>query len=140
MHVVSPGIYRAEQPRNLFTLEAYTKLGVRTVLDLENEIGEAPWEDLIRRRLGLDFVTLPISALTCPPEPLIEEILGVMADPKRQPILVHCRHGRDRTGLVCGMYRRRVEGWTRREAWREMRRMGYRWILPGPTFYFWTAK
>jgi protein tyrosine/serine phosphatase len=31
------------------------------------------------------------------------EILKVIACPARHPVLVHCSHGKDRTGLVCAL-------------------------------------
>lgn len=44
---------------------------------------------------------------------------------------VHCRHGRDRTGLVVGCYRMWIDGWSEATAAREMDAMGFRWSIPG---------
>ena len=41
------------------------------------------------------------------------------------PVLVHCQHGADRTGTMCAVYRIAVDGWTKKEAIREMRDGGF---------------
>ncbi len=51
--------------------------------------------------------------------------LRLVTDPTRQPVLVHCQHGADRTGTMCALYRMVVQGWTKEEALREMREGGY---------------
>jgi tyrosine-protein phosphatase SIW14 len=45
------------------------------------------------------------------------------------PVLVHCQHGEDRTGLVIAAYRVMVDHWTKDEAMREALKYGYRnWL------------
>ena len=45
------------------------------------------------------------------------------------PVLVHCEHGEDRTGLVVACYRVQVNHWTKEEAWAEALKYGYRnWL------------
>jgi protein-tyrosine phosphatase len=51
--------------------------------------------------------------------------LQIVGNPRRTPVLVHCMHGADRTGTVCAVYRVVVQGWTKKEAVREMREGGY---------------
>jgi hypothetical protein len=50
---------------------------------------------------------------------------GIATDPARQPVLVHCRRGADRTGAMVAIYRVVVEGWTKADAIDEMTRGGY---------------
>jgi protein tyrosine/serine phosphatase len=40
-------------------------------------------------------------------------------------VLVHCRRGADRTGVMLAIYRVVVEGWTKADAIDEMTRGGY---------------
>lgn len=48
-----------------------------------------------------------------------------------KPLLVHCQHGQDRTGLVIAAYRVR-HGWTKDAAMEEALKFGYRdWINLG---------
>jgi protein-tyrosine phosphatase len=51
--------------------------------------------------------------------------LRVMTDPAAQPVLVHCKHGSDRTGVVVAAYRIVVQGWSKEDAIRELRDGGY---------------
>jgi hypothetical protein len=51
--------------------------------------------------------------------------LQIVTDPNRQPVLVHCQYGADRTGAMCAIYRIVVESWTKEEAIREMAEGGY---------------
>jgi protein tyrosine/serine phosphatase len=55
------------------------------------------------------------------------------------PVYVHCRQGRDRTGLEIAMYRILVQGWTRQAAISELREHGYNWFwFPGIERYLQT--
>lgn len=55
----------------------------------------------------------------------LQDILDAIAlAPK--PLLIHCQHGQDRTGLVCAAYRVRVCGWTKDQAMKEALSFGYR--------------
>ena len=47
------------------------------------------------------------------------EALRIMNDPARQPVLVHCGAGTERTGGVVALYRMFEEGWTLEEAYAE---------------------
>ena len=50
--------------------------------------------------------------------------------------LVHCQNGHDRTGLVVGMIRMVVDGWTPEQAWAEMLARGYHDELVGLNWAF----
>jgi hypothetical protein len=55
-------------------------------------------------------------------------ILGLIARAPR-PVLVHCQHGEDRTGLVIAAYRVTTLGWDYRAAWNEALGYGYRDLI-----------
>ncbi|MBN2210712.1 MAG: dual specificity protein phosphatase family protein, partial [Sedimentisphaerales bacterium] len=55
----------------------------------------------------------------------VVRFLEIVSDPERQPVLVHCQHGADRTGTMCAMYRIVIEGWPKEEALREMTLGGF---------------
>jgi protein tyrosine/serine phosphatase len=55
-----------------------------------------------------------------PEEKEIIRFLRLAADESNGPILVHCQHGADRTGMMCAVYRVAVQGWTKDEALKEM--------------------
>ena len=51
--------------------------------------------------------------------------LQIVTNPKRIPVLVHCGHGADRTGIMCAIYRVAVQNWKKEEALREMTLGGF---------------
>jgi protein-tyrosine phosphatase len=55
----------------------------------------------------------------------IERFLAVMDDPTSYPVLIHCKAGLHRTGVLVAVYRMEYEGWTWQEALAEVRRHGF---------------
>lgn len=41
------------------------------------------------------------------------------------PVLIHCKHGQNRTGLIAAMYRIVYQGWSKQQALAEMRGAGF---------------
>jgi protein tyrosine/serine phosphatase len=41
------------------------------------------------------------------------------------PVLLHCQHGADRTGLITAMYRILYQSWTKEQALEELTQGGY---------------
>ena len=55
----------------------------------------------------------------------VTRFLKIVTDGSRTPVFVHCRHGADRTGTVCAIYRIATEGWSKGEAIEEMTKGGF---------------
>ena len=51
-------------------------------------------------------------------------------------VFVHCQHGQDRTGLIIGVYRVRIEHWKKAAAYREMLSHGFHPALFGLQRYW----
>jgi hypothetical protein len=64
--------------------------------------------------------------------------VDVDAGPTPGAIYVHCLHGEDRTGLVIGLERVFVEGWSPESAWKEMLAFGFHTFYLGLDSYFFT--
>ena len=119
LHKVSETLYRSAQP----TAEGMANLkarGIKTIINLRSfnsdrkEIGNT----------GLGYEHIYMKAW----HPEIKEavmFLQTVTDPEHTPVLVHCQHGADRTGTMCAIYRVAVQGWTKKEALREMREGGF---------------
>lgn len=75
--------------------------------------------------LGLKFFHIPAHPLSGPTKEQIDEALSYMTDPNNQPVLVHCHHGQDRTGMVIAAYRMKYQGWSYDEAVNEMKAYGF---------------
>jgi hypothetical protein len=55
----------------------------------------------------------------------IDEFLSIMDDPESYPVLIHCKAGLHRTGIMTAIYRMEYNGWTREEALHELRSHGF---------------
>ena len=53
------------------------------------------------------------------------QFLRTTTDPTLMPIFVHCEHGSDRTGVCMAAYRVVVQGWSKKDAIREMTKGDY---------------
>lgn len=118
LHRVDDGLWRSALPHNpdAATLHA---LGIRTVINLRPQ-GDPPWfagGGIATRQVGID--TWNVS------EAQVRDVLRIATDPAQRPVLIHCTHGADRTGLMVAAYRRVVQGWSETDAEREMIRGGY---------------
>ena len=109
---VSPMLYRSSQP----TVDGFRELrqhGIGEVLDLRLYHKDIPSADM-----SLDVHNAPLFASSINPVRVIEA-LQVIAN-AREPVLVHCLHGSDRTGLVVALYRMVCQDWSKQDALDEM--------------------
>jgi protein tyrosine phosphatase (PTP) superfamily phosphohydrolase (DUF442 family) len=116
---VDDGVWRSAQPSAEGLRRAHVDLGVRTVVNLRSFHSD---RDLVAGA-GLDLVEIPMVAWHADDDQIVAA-LRVLVDPARRPVLVHCQHGVDRTGLVIGAYRRVVQGWSADAARQERREQG----------------
>lgn len=119
LHKVSASLYRSAQPTGL-GMQEIQKLGVKTVINLRSfhsDRDELQGTDLAYEHLYMKAWH--------PEREEAVRFLRIATDPARQPVLVHCQHGADRTGTMCAIYRIVVQGWTKEEAVREMTEGGY---------------
>ena len=118
-HQVPEVLYRSAQP-SAEGMQAAKDMGINTVINLRSfhsdrdEIGDT----------GLAYEHIYMKAWN-PEDKEIVRFLQIVTDPKRQPVLVHCQHGADRTGTVCALYRIIMQGWSKEEAIEEMTTGGY---------------
>ena len=134
---VTAGIYRGSQPEELADMVRLSGMGVRTVYSLVTDDDDVEREAGFARTLGIRFVSVPMSPLVTPNDDTVDFLLSEIQDPRNQPVYLHCRHGKDRTGVIFGLYRVEVQGWTPERAFAEMREIGFsRWLVALER-YFW---
>ena len=113
-------LYRSAQPeREGFT--ALQKLGVRSVLNLR----EYHKDTRKARHTQLHLMAYPVAAGEVTAADVENCLALIKGAPK--PVLVHCWHGSDRTGIVVAAYRIVFQKWSVEEAEKEFRdeRFGY---------------
>jgi protein tyrosine phosphatase (PTP) superfamily phosphohydrolase (DUF442 family) len=121
--------------------DAIQKLGIKTVISFWDE---DPDPDLRRNRfngssikesdlcesLGVNYKFIYVKLL---PElrvgkerlKAIDDFLDVMDDEASYPVLIHCKAGLHRTGVMAAVYRMEYDGWSRADALRELRSHGF---------------
>ncbi len=115
---VSPELYRCEQPTpdDAADLRA---LGIRSILNLRKHHTDS---DKLAAA-GFALLAEPMNAGEVTEDLLVAALRKFHAAPK--PVLVHCWHGSDRTGVFVAAYRIVFQGWTREAALDEFRNGGY---------------
>lgn len=110
---LSPELYRSGQPGS-DGFKALEKLGLKSVLNLREYHSDADEAE----HTGLRLYRMKLAAGKVTREELMDCLLVISNAPK--PILVHCWHGSDRTGIVCAAYRIVMQGWTPEKALEEL--------------------
>jgi protein tyrosine/serine phosphatase len=142
---VRDGIYRGGHP-DPGGVKYLKSLGIRTIVDLEiDDLIEATPKVIAEEvfdawKASIPLERYPMSAFSLAVsdefDARIAAILTTLKDDSKKPIYVHCKHGQDRTGLVIGLERVLVEGWTAQAAHDEMVRIGFHPELLGLEEYF----
>jgi protein tyrosine/serine phosphatase len=119
LYKVSDMLYRSGQP-TAAGMKRLEQLGIKTVVNLRSFHSD---KDKLR---GTKLVgeAIPMKAWHADDAEAVR-FLRIAENPARAPILVHCEHGADRTGMMIAIYRIVVQGWTKDAAIREMVDGGY---------------
>ncbi len=117
LHQVSPMIYRSAQPLD-GAQQAIDTLGIKSVISLRQSKDDSELLPNVKR-IHAPIESWDVDHLE------VMRALRALLDPANQPVLLHCRHGADRTGTVIAAYRMLVEDWTPEAAIDEMREGGF---------------
>ncbi len=120
LHRVSQDVYRSAQP----TAEGYAaaaRHGIKAVLCLRT--GDMETEAITGA--GLTLHRVPFPAWEIRDDDVIQAMRILRQASCDGPVLVHCLHGADRTGLVSAAYRILFEGWTKDDAIAELTQGGF---------------
>jgi protein tyrosine phosphatase (PTP) superfamily phosphohydrolase (DUF442 family) len=110
-------LYRSAQPNKKGFQELKT-LGFRTVLSFRDY-----HSDDEGKGFGLNLHRVKMEAGDITTEKVVEALRIIRTS--EGPVLIHCWHGSDRTGLISAMYRIVFQGWSKEEAIDELMRGGY---------------
>jgi tyrosine-protein phosphatase SIW14 len=116
---VDANLYRGAQPegRDFADLQ---NLGIKTIVNLTSD-DALPNEKVMVEAAGMTYVQIPMTTHTVPTPAQVAQFLGIVNDPARQPVYVHCVGGRHRTGVMTAAYRMTHDGWTGEQAVKEMK-------------------
>jgi protein tyrosine/serine phosphatase len=105
-HEVIPGeLYRSAQPGRQDIEHLSARFGIRTIINLRNE-KRGNWytqEAQAARDAGIEMIDFPMSSSD---KLSVEQAQALAEIMKRapKPLLIHCEHGANRTGLAAAIY------------------------------------
>ena len=118
-HTVEEGaFYRSAQLTKDELQRAVRDHGIRAILNLRGAHPGEPWYDdevAVSKALEVAHFDYGLSAYRIVTGKQIAELLEIMRNSPK-PLLVHCKSGADRAGLVSALYRFAVEGKSEQEA------------------------
>jgi tyrosine-protein phosphatase SIW14 len=140
--VTAGKFYRCGQLTAAGFREAIARYGIQTVINLQDEDPDPHLpasyyasrpvepESEVCRQAGARYVLLSFDLPSRERAPFeqakaIDEFLKILDDPENYPVLLHCKAGLHRTGLLTAVYRMEYEHWPVADALRELRANGF---------------
>jgi tyrosine-protein phosphatase SIW14 len=122
-HKVNEKLYRGAEPKKEAIAELKA-LGIKTVVDMGNGVEDSKDERTWVEGAGMKYVNIHLhNWLKSKPED-IDAILNEVESADNQPVFLHCKRGKDRTGTVMAIYRMRNDGWQPKQALEEAEKYG----------------
>ncbi|OGI17472.1 MAG: hypothetical protein A2255_08390 [Candidatus Melainabacteria bacterium RIFOXYA2_FULL_32_9] len=125
-HQIDKGYFRGAVP-NIKGIEFLIEYkNVKTVIDLRYffKNNKQKQENIIRNS-GLNYISIPMCPIVPPGIKQIQYFLSIVNNPVNQPVYVHCREGKDRTGIMTAIYRVNKYNYCFDKAFSEMLKFGH---------------
>ncbi len=120
LYKVDEHLFRSEQPDSKGMLELQNN-GIGVILNLRDIKNDKQ----VGKGTNLELIHLPMRASKISYGDVVNALKIIKKS--SQKILVHCKHGSDRTGCIVAAYRMTINGWTKEQAINEFLapRFGY---------------
>ncbi|EGE55739.1 UNVERIFIED_ORG: protein tyrosine/serine phosphatase [Rhizobium esperanzae] len=120
LYRITPTFFRSAQIRK-DDVKAIRLLGIKTIVSLRAFHSDRNLPGLERIKL----VGVPMNTWHIEDEDIIAALRAIRSAEKHGPVLLHCQHGSDRTGVVTAMYRVVFQKWSRKKALDELQSGGF---------------
>ncbi|TCW77437.1 protein-tyrosine-phosphatase [Burkholderia sp. SRS-46] len=120
LHRITPSLYRSAQLSKA-DVPQLQQLGIRKVISFRAFHSD----DRILAGTQITLQRIPINTWSIRDEDMVAALKALRHVDQDGPVLIHCQHGADRTGLVSALYRIVYQGWTREQALDELQHGGY---------------
>jgi protein tyrosine/serine phosphatase len=121
LHRITPNFFRSGQPSSTGFVIAAKTYGIKTIVSLNDKPDVAATK-------GLTLIHVKMNAFDTAEhdDPQLPRALAAIRNGLAHgKTLVHCQHGKDRTGGIVAVWRVLYQGWTKEAAIREMKEGGY---------------
>ena len=115
LYRITPTLYRSRQIEAQDIAEL-KQLGIRNVVSLRAFHSD---RDVLKGS-GIAHTRIKVLTWNIGDDDVVKALRAIRRAEKEGPVLLHCQHGADRTGLVSAMYRMVFQGWTREQALEEL--------------------
>jgi len=119
LHQMTPTLYRSALPDSN-AVPLLEKLKVGTVINFLPESDDSWLKNSDIRQIQLIYRTNHVDDAD-----VLAALRAIRDSEANGAVLMHCKHGSDRTGLMAAMYRVVVQGWSKEEALNEMTLGGF---------------
>ncbi|SMC26376.1 Tyrosine phosphatase family protein [Andreprevotia lacus DSM 23236] len=120
LYRITPQLYRsAALTRD--DVAQLKQLGVRKVISFRAFHSD----DKILADSQIEILRIPINTWNIRDQDMIAALRALHHLDRDGPVLIHCQHGADRTGLVSALYRVVYQGWSKQQALDELENGGY---------------
>jgi len=114
LHQVDGKLYRSALP-DADDVAQLKSLGIVTVINLYQK-SDQNWI----AGSGMQEIHMPMRTRWFNDSDAIAALRAIRSAQASGPVLVHCKHGQNRTGLVTALYRMVYQGWSKEQALTEM--------------------
>lgn len=116
--VVAGEFYRSAQPSATQLQKYVEEHGIKTIINLRGVSKSSQWyrdEIGTAQKLGLRHIDFKMSSSDTVTSEVADQLLDIMKNAPK-PILIHCKAGADRSGIVSAIYGRGIAGWSEESA------------------------
>ena len=120
LHRITPTLYRSAQ-LSKDDVPQLQKLGIKKVISFRAFHSDSE----IMAGSGITMQRIPINTWNIRDDDMVTALKALREVERDGPVLIHCQHGADRTGLVSALYRVVYQGWSKEQALDELQHGGY---------------
>ena len=118
LYKVDSGVYRCAQPNKRAFSELF-EIGITTSVNLRY----FETDKRKGKKTNLQLFNIKMLASRCKEDKIVAALQ--MIQNRQGSIVIHCKHGADRTGLIIALYRIVFQGWDKESAIEELEHGGY---------------
>jgi protein tyrosine/serine phosphatase len=119
-HQITPGVWRSAQPGPA-SIRRMARRGIKTIINLRGlrDCGSYRLQQAACKRHGIRLIDFPVQSRNCPAAQTIRAAGELFANIE-YPVLLHCKSGADRAGLMAALLLTLKEGLPVEEATKQL--------------------